>query len=182
MKVKKILFVVILILLIAFIVINAIWFFYRYKYYSQIASNSKVFENYDEEIRSYCYDEYDQDKNTTYSYTLTFPEYLSFGQRYSISTSLNYNDNMTGYLKDYTIGMLIRPCLFGEYEYTVEIGDLKNANNNPNLEYNTYTFKVNNKMEMIQEYSFGGTDIFNNAHDEIMEVFEKAKSVFNIDE
>lgn len=182
-KFHKAIIAVILVLILAFGIWNALWFFYRYKCFSKIVNDSNYFKQNSDISKSYLYTEVDETSKMTYNYSVFFPDYLKFSKNYCCLPTIEINDDGT-YANDYFVALTIKPKLFGEYRYTLTIYDFKTANeqylagNNNNLEYNVFELEVDKELNVIKELSYGSEKMLQNAYNESKETFNHAKKIF----
>lgn len=189
-NIKKAVISVLAVILSLFGIYNGVWLFYRQFYFVRIAEREDFTILKDEEDTHYHNETLLEDGTVAY-YEITCPRYLSFSQGYTAFEEPEQDrinkDGKWIHSNAYRITLTVRPSLFGNPRYQIQIYDQKSANekyiSNETEELtcgNIYTFDVDSNMNITQEWSYGGKEIWENAHDEAFAIFSRAKDVFGL--
>lgn len=188
-NVKKTVIGILIVLLVLFGIWNGLWLYYRQHCFVRVAENAGMTEQHD--MNTYHLSEVPLENGNIAHYGVFLPHYLRFSHNYSASeepaTGRIEQDGKYIYPCDYRIWLTVYPSLFGEPRYQIVIYDQKTANE----EYlsgktaeldcgKQYTFDVDADMNILQTWSYGGTEIWENAHDEAYAMFTRAKEVFGL--
>lgn len=172
-KTKSFLIIIISLITVIFLVLNILWFAYRYKCFVKVVNaNSDCVEIPSDSRKIY---DLTPDKNKSindFDAQIFFPRYLKFTGNYGVSQAVYMSDDGSGYLNDYHVYINIHPHLFGKTEFRIDVQDYtKNDMIN-------YTFDVTNNLEVIKNYSFDPSEVLENPDskaliDKAMETAEK---------
>ena len=181
---KKTIILITCILLLIFAVMNGLWFYYRYTYFTKLIQEHPEFEeehSFDSEIQSPLYKEYTfrdskpHGDDVYYRYSVNFPmRYLRFSGNYAMAQSLivdTENDNQ--YTNQYAIIIRIKPFLSGKYRYDLQITDYTDCKK-------LYHMEVNSDAALIQDYQGDAEIILDKADAEIREAMDSVNSVFGL--
>ena len=176
-KTKKLIIAFSLIAVI-FLTLNILWFAYRYKCFVKVVNtNSGCVEMPSDSRKIY---DLTPDKNKSindFSVHIFFPRYLKFTGNYYVSQSMYMNDDGSGYLNDYHVSMSIRPHLFRNTEFQIQVQDYTKNN------IVIYTFDVTHNLEVIKNYGLDPSEIFENPDSKALidKAMETADKYFSID-
>lgn len=176
-KTKKLIIAFSLIAVI-FLTLNILWFAYRYKCFVKVVNtNSGCVEMPSDSRKIY---DLTPDKNKSindFSVYIFFPRYLKFTGNYDISQAVYMNDDGSGYLNDYHVSMSIRPHLFRNTEFQIQVQDYTKNN------IVIYTFDVTHNLEVIKNYGLDPSEIFENPDSKALidKAMETADKYFSID-
>ena len=172
MKKKKSRLIIILsFVAVIFLALNLIWVTYRYNYFVKVVKNNPNCEK----INFNIYDLKPERKSIDdCNVGIFFPKYLKFTGNYCISNALYFNTENSGYVKNYDVTLTIKPHLFKEMDFQIQIQD--------NTENGTewYTFDINENQEIIKNYRMSPEEILNNSEvkDLLNEVMKVANEYF----
>lgn len=186
---KKTVIGILIVLLVLFGIWNGLWLYYRQHCFVRVAENSGMTEHHD--MNTYYLSEVPLENGNIAHYGVFLPHYLRFSHNYSAFEEPEKvqieQDGKYIHSCDYYITLSVHPALFGEPRYQIQIYDWKTANEEylsgktAELDYgDIYTFDVDADMNIIRTWSYGGTEIWENAHDEAYALFTRAKEVFGL--
>ena len=189
LNVRKIVIRILIVLLVLFGIWNGLWLYYRQHYFIRVAENAGMTRRQD--MDTHYLSEVPLENGNTAHYGVFLPHYLRFSHNYTAYEEppppFIEQDGKYIYLCDYRITLGIHPFLFGEPRYEIQIYDQKTANadyfagKTAELDCgNIYTFEVDADMNIIQEWSYGGQAVWDDAHDEAYAMFTCAKDVFGL--
>lgn len=180
---KKILLIVSGMLLLIFIIVNALWFWYRYTYFTKIANKHPEFviQQTDSVVKSPLYKEYvfrdmtPHVQDTTYNYSISFPlRYLSFSGNYAMSQCIIIDtDNNNQVVNNFAIMMYVKPTLLGRYRYEMQITDYTDYKK-------MYYLQLSDQCELIADDKGDAEIILDKANAEIREAMDSVKTVFGL--
>ena len=188
-SIRRIVIRILIVLLILFGIWNGLWLYYRQHCFVRVAEQAGMTKQKDMHV--FYISEVPLENGITAHYGVFCPPYLRFAYNYSAHESpepdrIEKNGKWL-YQCDYRIDLRIHPSLFGEPRYQIQIYDQKTANadylagKTAELDCgNIYTFEVDADMNIIQEWSYGGQAVWDDAHDEAYAMFTRAKDVFGL--
>ncbi len=177
-KTKRFLIIIISLIIVIFLALNILWFAYRYKCFVKVVNaNSNCVEIPSDSRKTY---DLTPDKNKSindFSVHIFFPKYLKFTGGYNVSQVVYMNDDGSGYLNNYHVSMSIRPHLFRNTEFQIQVQDYTK---NDML---IYTFDVTHNLEVIKNYGLDPSEILENPDSKalIEKAMETADKYFPID-
>lgn len=189
-NIRRIVIRILIVLLILFGIWNGLWLYYRQHYFIRVAENAGMTKQQDM-MNTHYLSEVSLENGNTAHYGVFLPHYLRFSHNYEAFEEPNppfiEQDGKYIYPCDYRITLGVHPSLFGKPRYQIVIYDLKTANEEylagktAELDYGKqFTFDVDAHMNIIQEWSYGGQAVWDDAHDEAYAMFTRAKDVFGL--
>ena len=191
LNIRKTIICILAVLMVLFGVWNGLWLFYRQYYFVRVAKQANLEEQKGTLSRTLYLTEVSLGDGITAHYNVFCPPYLRFSHNY-----FAYEEPDEGrieqngkwiYPNDYRITLSVHPTLFGKPRYQIQIYDQKTANEQylrgetEDLESgNVYTFDVDEDMNILQEWSYGGKQVWNDAYDDTYTMFTRAKEVFGL--
>ncbi|MDE6678360.1 MAG: hypothetical protein K2K02_04900 [Ruminococcus sp.] len=179
------------VLLVLFGIWNGLWLFYRQYYFVRVAKQAELTEKRGNFGNASYQKEITLPDGITARYNIYCPSYLRFGHNYSASEEhtvgrIEQNGKWI-YPDDYRITLSVHPVLFGKPRYQIHIYDQKTANEqylngevNELTSGNSYIFDVDEDMNILREWSYGGNTVWNDAYDDTYAIFTRAKEVFGL--
>lgn len=169
-KKKNILIVTLSFLAIAFSAWNVVWRSYTHKYFAEAVKNSPYCKKSDSNTYHLTPEKKSIDDTST-SAVVFFPEYLSFSGNYCISDALYTNTDDSGYSQNYGVTLSIRPHLFKEMDFQIQIQD------HTENDIKWYTFDTNRNLEIVKNYGFDPQEILH--HPEVKTLVDEAMNTAN---
>ncbi len=188
-SIKKIIIRILTVLLVLFGIWNGLWLYYWQYYFVRVAKEAGLEKRKSPSV--YYVGNVQLDNGCTARYHVFCPPYLRFSHNYTASEEPDEGRIEQGgkyiYPNDYRIVLIVHPSLFGKPEYQIDIYDQKTANEQylsgetQELESGTiYMFDVDENMNIIKEWTYGGKEVFDDAYEDAYAMFIRAKKVFGL--
>lgn len=188
-NIRKTIIRILAVLLVLFGIWNAVWLFYLQLRFVRVANQADLEKQEGEKL---CYlGEMPLESSGTARYGVFCPPYLRFSHNYTVSEEPDIvhveQDGKWLWACDYSIHLIVRPSLFGKPQYQLTIYDQKTANeqylaNETQMlgSGDIYTFDVDENMEIVREWTYGGRAVYDAAYEQAYAMFTRAKEVFGL--
>ncbi|MDE6777067.1 MAG: hypothetical protein K2J25_03920, partial [Oscillospiraceae bacterium] len=142
-KKKNILIVMLSFVAMAFSAWNVLWRSYTSKCFAEIVKNNPDCVQISDEIYDLTPNNKSMDSCTA---GIIFPKYLKFTGNYCISGAIYANTDDSEYFQNYGVTLSIRPHLFKEMDFQIQIQD------HTENDIKFYIFDTNRNLEVVENY------------------------------
>ncbi|MDE7094299.1 MAG: hypothetical protein K2O52_05245 [Oscillospiraceae bacterium] len=168
-KKKNILIVMLSFVAMAFSAWNVLWRSYTSKCFAEIVKNNPDCVQISDKIYDLTPNNKSMDSCTT---GIIFPKYLKFTGNYCISGAIYANTDDSEYFQNYGVILSIRPHLFKEMDFQIQIQD------HTENDMKFYIFDTNRNLEVVENYGLDPQEILN--HSEVKTLVNEAMNIANI--
>ena len=134
-KTKKVIFIIISVLLVAFLVLNIVWFSFYFSMKKKLAGALEIMEKDEEHdehddvffetysSKDHGNTKYDENYVNNYKYYINMPKYLVFSCSINVAGGYNLEDEdgVMKYTEDYGVVSIFTFKPFGKYRYQLDI-------------------------------------------------------------
>ena len=188
-NIRKTIIRILAVLLVLFGIWNAVWLYYWQHDFVRVAEQAGLEKHPD--MQRYYLGEVALENSNMAHYGVFCPPYLRFSHNYTAFEEPDIarieQDGKWLYPEDYHVTLTVHPSLFGKPRYQLQIYDQKAAN----AQYladetqtlgsgDIYTFDVDENMEIIREWTYGGQAVYDAAYAQAYAMFTRAKEVFGL--